>query len=70
MQKEIRSAIELADIVIQRLGVEDVSILVRPDNMYGWNAFAMSIPETEPHIHAKVQRAVEQLRKAYEIEAP
>jgi hypothetical protein len=58
MAKEKRSAEQLAQIVSDHLGVEGVSVTVLADTVYGWNAFAMTVPETEPAIHAKMQRAV------------
>lgn len=67
MAREKRNAEELATIVVQHLGIEGVSITVLADNVYGWNAFAMTAPDTEPDIHAKMQRAVEELRAQYEL---
>lgn len=68
MAREKRSAEELAQIVVEHLGIEGVGVTVLADTVYGWNEFAMTAPDTEPHIHAKMQRAVEQLRTQYEIQ--
>ncbi len=68
MVKEKRSAEQLAQIVIEHLGIEGVSVTVLADTVYGWNAFAMTTPDTEPDIHAKMQRAVEALRGQYELQ--
>lgn len=43
-------------------------VIVLADTVYGWNAFAMTVPDTESDIHVKMQRAVEELRIRYEIE--
>ncbi len=68
MAKEKRSTEQLAQIVSEHLGVEGVSVTVMADAVYGWNAFAMAAPDTEPDIHAKMQRAVEELRTQYELQ--
>ena len=68
MAKEKRSTEQLAQIVIEHLGIEGVSVTILADTVYGWNAFAMTAPETEPDIHAKMQRAVEALRGQYELQ--
>jgi hypothetical protein len=68
MAKEKRSTEQLAQIVIEHLGIEGVSVTVLADTVYGWNAFAITAPETEPDIHAKMQRAVEALRGQYELQ--
>ena len=67
MAREKRSAEELAHLLIQHVGIEGLSITVLADNVYGWNGFAMTAPETEPDIHAKMQWAVEELRTKYEL---
>jgi len=67
---EKRSAWELADIVVRHLGIEGLSVKVLADVVYGWNAFAMTAPDNEPDIHAKMQWAVEQLRTQYELQNP
>ena len=66
--KEKRAKYELAEIVKEHLGIEALSVTVLPDTIYGWNAFAMNSPENEPDIHAKMQWAVEELRKRYELQ--
>ena len=68
MAREKRTAEELADIVVAHLGIEGLSVKVLADDVYGWNGFAMAAPDTEPDIHAKMQRAVEELRGQYEIQ--
>ena len=68
MAREKRSIEQLAQIVSEHLGVEGVSVTVMADTVYGWNAFAMAAPDTEPDIHAKMQRAVEALRGQYELQ--
>jgi hypothetical protein len=67
MAKEKRSTEQLVEIVSEHLGIEGVSVTVMADAVYGWNAFAMTAPDTEPDIHAKMQRAVEALRGQYEL---
>jgi hypothetical protein len=68
MTKEKRGKFELVEIVREHLGIEALSVIVLPDTVYGWNAFAMNTPDCEPDIHAKIQWAVEELRKRYELE--
>lgn len=68
MAKEKRSAEELTDIVVKHLGIESVSVAVLADQVYGWNGFAMAARETEPDIHVKMQRAVEALRRQYDLQ--
>jgi hypothetical protein len=67
LAKETRGKFELADIVKEHLGIDGLSVVVLPDNVYGWNAFAMNAPDSEPNIHAKMQWAVEELREKYEL---
>ncbi|MEA2875560.1 MAG: hypothetical protein QOF14_756 [Hyphomicrobiales bacterium] len=68
MTKEKLGKYDLAEIVKEHLGIEALSVTVLSDTVYGWNAFAMNTPENEPDIHAKMQRAVEELRKRYELQ--
>jgi len=65
--KEQRAKSELAEIVKEHLGIEGLSLIVLPDVVYGWNAYAMNAPENEPDLHAKMQWAVEELRKKYAL---
>ncbi len=69
MTKEKRSKSELADLVKEHVGIGGLFLIVLPDVVYGWNAYAMNSPENEPDIHVKMQRAVEELRKRYELAA-
>jgi hypothetical protein len=66
--KEKRTAQELARMVIERLSIEGVSVTVLKDVAYGWNGWAMTAPGSEPDIHVKMQLAVEELRKRYDLQ--
>jgi hypothetical protein len=68
MTKEGRGKSELVEIVKEHLGIEGLSLIVLPDIVYGWNAYAVNSPESEPDIHAKMQWAVEELRERYELQ--
>ena len=67
MAKESCSQEDLAEIVKNHLEIPGLGVRVLPDVVYGWNAFAMTVPEGVKDIHVKMQRIVEKLRGEYEL---
>ncbi len=65
--REKKTSQELEELVRAKLGLQDVTVKVLWDKIYGWNAFPVPVPAHVPDINARLQRAVEELRKEYEL---
>jgi len=67
--RETKTVKELEELVRAKIGLQHVTVKVLWDKIYGWNAFPVPVPADVPDINARMQRAVEELRKDYDLQA-
>ena len=67
MEKEKKSARELATLVAERIGMMDVRIEVHPDPAYGWHPTVFTTPTKVVNVQNAAERAAQELRPLYEL---
>jgi hypothetical protein len=69
MNKERKSASELARLVADRMGMAGVTIAVHSDPVYGWHPTALTIPADAIEAQHAAERAAEELRPLYDLDS-
>jgi hypothetical protein len=67
MQKEKKTAQELADMIGQRLNIGGVFIAVHKDPAYGWHPTIMTRPVDAINCQTLVEEIAKDLRTKYEL---
>jgi hypothetical protein len=67
MDKEKKTARELADMIAARVGVGGVQIAVHKSPIYGWDANIVVVPSQAIAANQMVQQIAAELRALYDL---
>jgi hypothetical protein len=67
MAKELRTAQQLSDMIIDALGVGEVSVRVRKDHAYGWQPTVVSSPGDAIGYQRRVEEIANRLRFQFDL---
>jgi hypothetical protein len=67
MAKELRTAEQLADMIVAALGVAGVYITVRKDHAYGWQPTVVSSPGDTIGYQRRVEEIANRLRVEFDL---
>lgn len=67
MIKEVKSARELSDLILQIVGVPGLDVSVRRDHAYGWQPFVLSAPGNPIGYQRRVEEVANRMRMQYEL---
>ena len=67
MTKELRTAEQLADMIVAALGVSEVYITVRKDHAYGWQPTVVSSPADTIGYQRRVEEIARRLRVEFDL---
>ena len=67
MAKELRTAEQLADMILAALGVGEVYITVRKDHAYGWQPTVVSSPGDSIGYQRRVEEIAHRLRVEFDL---
>ena len=65
--KELRTAEQLADMILAALGVSEVYITVRKDHAYGWQPTVVSSPGDSIGYQRRVEEIANRLRVEFDL---
>lgn len=67
MPKEVKTAEQLAAMIVSALGVNEVSIRVRKDHAYGWQPTVVSSPGNAIGYQRRVEEIAGRLRFQFDL---
>jgi hypothetical protein len=67
MVKERRSAEQLADMIVDMMGVSEVYVSVRKDHAYGWQPTVVSSPGDSIGFQRRVDEIANRLRSRFDL---
>ena len=67
MTKELKTAEQLADMIVAALGVSEVYITVRKDHAYGWQPTVVSSPGDSIGYQRRVEEIAHRLRVEFDL---
>jgi hypothetical protein len=67
MQKEKKTARELADMIQAEINVGGIFIKVHPDKVYGWHPTVAAGPQNAYALQIEAERIAAQLRTKYDL---
>ncbi len=67
MARERRTAQELADMIVEKIGVHDVYIRVRKDHAYGWEPTVEESPGDKIFFQRRAEEIASRLRMQYDL---
>ncbi len=67
MVKERRSAEQLADMIVDMMGVSEVYVSVRKDHAYGWQPTVVSSPGNSIGFQRRVDEIANRLRPQFDL---
>ena len=67
MARERRTAQELADMIVEKIGVHDVYIRVRKDHAYGWEPTVEKSPGDKIFFQRRAEEIASHLRMQYDL---
>ncbi|MGB8609409.1 hypothetical protein [Bradyrhizobium sp.] len=67
MVKERRSAEQLADMIVDMMGVSEVYVSVRKDHAYGWQPTVVSSPGDSIGFQRRVDEIANRLRPQFDL---
>src|SRR5262249_11774496 len=67
MQKEKKTAQELADMIQAEINVAGTFVKVHPDKVYGWHPTVFAAPQNAGALQMEAERIAAQLRTKYEL---
>ena len=67
MAKELRTAEQLADMIVAALGVSEMYITVRKDHAYGWQLTVASSPGDSIGYPRRVEGIAHRLRVEFDL---
>jgi hypothetical protein len=69
MDKQRKSAAELAGMVTQMIGVRGLQVVVKPDPSEGWRPTVVKAPRTVERFQHLAEKTAERLRGKYDLAA-
>jgi hypothetical protein len=67
MAKERRSAEQLADMIVDMMGVSEVYVSVRKDHAYGWQPTVVASPGDSIGFQRRVDEIANRLRSRFDL---
>ena len=67
MAKELRTAEQLADMIVAALGISEIYITVRKDHAYGWQPTVVSSPGDSIGYQRRVEQIANRLRVEFDV---
>jgi len=67
MSKEARSAVQLANMIKDGIGVPDVTVEIRRDHAYGWQPTIYSSPMNTLGLQRRAEDLARVLRSQYDL---
>ena len=67
MARERRTAQELADMIVEKIGVHDLCIRVRKDHAYGWEPTVEESPGDKIFFQRRAEEIANRLRMQYDL---
>ena len=67
MARERRTAQELADMIVAKIGVHDIQIRVRKDHAYGWEPTVEDSPGDKIFFQRRAEEIASRLRMQYDL---
>ena len=67
MAKELRTAEQLADMIVAALGISEIYIKVREDHAYGWQPTVVSSPGDSIGYQRRVEEIAHRLRVEFDL---
>ena len=67
MAKELRTAEQLADMIVAALGISEIYIKVREDHAYGWQPTVVSSPGDSIGYQRRVEEIANRLRVEFDV---
>jgi hypothetical protein len=67
MARERRTAQELADMIVEKIGVHDLQIRVRKDHAYGWEPTVEESPGDLIGYQRRAEEIANRLRMQYDL---
>jgi hypothetical protein len=67
MTRERRTAQELADMIVEKIGVRDLSVRVRKDHAYGWEPTVEEAPGDLIGYQRRAEEIANRLRMQYDL---
>jgi hypothetical protein len=67
MQKEKKTAQELADMIQAEINVAGTFVKVHPDKVYGWHPTVFAAPQNASALQMEAQRIAARLRTKYDL---
>jgi len=65
--KELRTAEQLADMIVAALGISEIYIKVREDHAYGWQPTVVSSPGDSIGYQRRVEEIAHRLRVEFDL---
>jgi hypothetical protein len=65
--KELRTAEQLADMIVAALGIREIYITVRKDHAYGWQPTVVSSPGDSIGYQRRVEEIANRLRVEFDV---
>lgn len=65
--KELRTAEQLADMIVAKLGIREIYITVRKDHAYGWQPTVVSSPGDSIGYQRRVEEIANRLRVEFDV---
>ena len=67
MAKELRTAEQLADMIVAALGISEIYITVRKDHAYGWQPTVVSSPGDSIGYQRRIEEIANRLRVEFDV---
>ncbi len=67
MEKQQKTAKELADMIAARIDIGGVHVTVNPDPVYGWHATVITAPSQAIKCQQLAEEIATELRATYEL---
>ena len=67
MAKELRTAEQLADMIVAALGISEIYITVRKDHAYGWQPTVISSPGDSIGYQRRIEEIANRLRVEFDV---
>ena len=67
MAKELRTAEQLADMIVAALGISEIYITVRKDHAYGWQPTVILSPGDSIGYQRRIEEIANRLRVEFDV---
>ena len=68
MAEELRTAEQLADMIVAALGIREICITVRKDHAYGWQPTVVSSPGDSIGYQRRIEEIANRLRVEFDVQ--